>query len=142
MYGSVFDRKVARLIIGTHHNRFLPKALLESSNGTGLGAHHVHDALRALLLRHGWRIVWDVPMNDNYKCVLRYLRGNYQTPPTADRFKWAAMLRRPACTHATPRGPVAHWDGELIADNPRLVHRGTPGFSFDNEELIVDDLLS
>ena len=44
------------------------------------------------------------------------------------------------CHHDTPRGPVAHWDGEIIADNPRLVDV-RHSFSMADEVLKVADLL-
>ena len=142
---DLMDQKVARLIIGTHHNRWLPPEIKNATMGASgmsakhLSPHYIHEQMRELLVQHGWRIVWDVPMNDEIKCVLRHLRGNYMTPNTPDRFDWARMLSWPGCTHATPRGPVAHWDGEIIADNPRLVDVSRP-FSLADTELKVDDL--
>ena len=61
------------------------------------------------------------------------------TPPNKERFRWHKMLEWPGCTHASPRGPVAHWDGEIIADNPRLVDVSR-GFSLADEQLVADDL--
>ena len=132
--------QVARLIVGTHHNRFIPKSLGINTSAANVSSHYVHEALLELLLRRGWRIVWQVPMSDKTRCVQRYLRGNYATPPSPDRFDWAAMLGNPGCTHSTPRGPVAHWDGEIIADNPRFVDVAK-GFSLADEQLVVDDLV-
>lgn len=67
-----------------------------------------------------------------------------QVPNTTrdERFDWGAMLRTQGCTHPTPRGPVAHWDGELIADNPRLIDIEKEGFSMADTELKVDGLRS
>eukprot|EP00965_Chrysotila_dentata_P244166 6205808-Pleurochrysis_carterae.AAC.4 len=49
-----------------------------------------------------------------------YLRGRYrQHPPTGASLD---EIVRKGCYHMTPRGPVAHWDGELIVDNPKFVH--------------------
>jgi hypothetical protein len=136
-----FDAKVARLIIGTHNNYYLPPGWArEHPANFSRSRSRIQDVLRALLLRHGWRIVWDVPLSKNTACVMRYLRGSYKTPNTPERFDWAAMLKERGCTHPTPRGPVANWDGEIIADNPRFVDVAR-GFSMEDEELKEDDLL-
>ena len=127
---DVLEAKVARLIMGTH------------------GGPRAHAAMRNKLVARGWRIVYDVA-HQSRMCtahVSRYLRGYYAKPDNPDRFNWTALLRargesaEDRCTRDTPRGPVASWDGELIADNPRFVNVSI-GFSMSDMTLKAHDLL-
>ena len=55
------------------------------------------------------------------------------------RFNWNEMRKR-RCFHATPRGAMALFDGELIVDNPRFVNRsralGMADVVLNTEDLI------
>jgi hypothetical protein len=126
---DLLDAKVARVIVGTH-------------------SHLVHATLRAHFASRGWREVWAVPFQTK-RCqehVKLFLRGAYRTPDAPERFDWKALLQATGdnasdpCTHSTPRGPVAHWDGELILDNPRFVNVSA-GFSFADASIKYDLLL-
>merc|ERR1712096_288296 len=81
-----------------------------------------------------WITVWDVPFQADITCVRKYLR----MPQSWHRFDWDGLVRK-GCYHNTPRGRVAHWDGELIVDNPRFVKRSQM-FTLADTELRVDDL--
>ena len=127
---DVLEPKVARLIVGTH-------------------SHFTHHTLRGLFMSRGWREVWAVPYQTR-ACqdkVKLYLRGNYKTGAAAlpQRFNWTALRHATGdnasdpCVHSTPRGPVAHWDGELIVDNPRFVNV-TMGFTMA-DAVVRQDLL-
>jgi len=95
------SRKVYRLIIGTH------------SPG-------IHRSVERLFRHLGWYFIWNVPHQHDTECIQAYLRGRYrQHPPTGASLD---EIVRKGCYHMTPRGPVAHWDGELIVDNPKFVH--------------------
>ena len=127
---EMLEAKVHRLILGTH-------------------AHQTHQTLRALLAQRGWREIWAVPYQTR-ACqdkVKLYLRGNYQTPDLPQRFDWAALRASTGddasdpCTHSSPRGPIAHWDGELIVDNPRFVNVSM-GFSMADAAVKIDLLES
>lgn len=123
---DMLEAKCHRLIVGTH-------------------SHYTHHALRALLARRGWREIWAVPYQTS-ACqdkVKLYLRGHYKTPNLPQRFDWAALRASTGenssdrCTHPSPRGPIAHWDGELIVDNPRFVNVSM-GFSMADATVKID----
>ena len=144
----IADRRPACYRISRpHSNRYISHSWAkEHAANFSKSRSRIQDFIRALLLSHGWRIVWDLPLSRNTPCVLKYLRGSYHTPNTPERFNWTAMLHGMEhrngrnCTQPTPFGPIANWDGELIADNPRLVDVGK-GFSMGDKELKDDDLI-
>ena len=117
----LLNEKVYRIIVGTHSNE-------------------IHAKLEKLFSDNEWIVIANVPPQKNTQCVDNYLRGRangkYQQ---VERFNWAKMIELGDCTHDTPRGPVAHYDGELIVDNPRFVDR-SKAFSMADTDLKVSDL--
>ena len=102
---KLLDAHVVRVIIGTH---------------TGwpiFSRWSTHEAVAKAFSQ--WHVRCDRPVSTYTGCLERYLRG-CKTDPAA-RFDWAEMLRR-RCYHESAYGKVATFDGELIFDNPRLVH--------------------
>lgn len=101
------DRKVGRLIIGTHST-------------------DIH--LYLLYAYGGWVVTEDTRPQTHLDCITKYLHGLPLPPrPQAtipdnerhpDRSSWRNILRW-GCYLNTSRGPVAHWDGTLVLDNPR-----------------------
>ena len=110
------ERKVYRLVIATH-------------------SPSIHRALRKEF--RSWVSIWDVDHQRDGQCVTKYLRG--YGAKTGERFNFTALLEK-GCYHDSPFGPVAHFDGELILDNPRFVNQSRVFSPFDTE-LKIDELL-
>mmetsp|Transcript_13844 Transcript_13844/g.41855 ORF Transcript_13844/g.41855 Transcript_13844/m.41855 type:complete len:413 (-) Transcript_13844:69-1307(-) len=118
----LLERKVYRLIIGTH-------------------SPEVHNHLQKLLVaKRGWILIFSAPhIGRGGACVQDHVRGRYGRNGQTGRFDWQALLRK-GCYHVTPRGPVANFDGELILDNPRFVHRDR-ALAMDDTAVRIDDLI-
>lgn len=117
------DAKAFRLIVGTHSLQ-------------------IHQQVLRLLHERGWHVILAVPPQTKagYKCLARYLAGFHgKRPRQAERFNWAGLLRM-GCFHNTTRGPVAHGDGEIIADNARFVDPAKAYSPADFTELKINDL--
>lgn len=94
---KILNAKALRLVVGTH------------------GA-AIHAKLLALLEAEGWRVLHSVGFMRDAACVARSYRAERD---------FAGVLAR-GCYANTTWGPVCQWDGEIIADNPRLVDGAAP----------------
>jgi len=115
----VLERKVYRLVLATHSDS-------------------VHRKLRQLF--SSWISIWDVDYQRDTNCVSNYLRGygSSRRGQVSQRFNWTALLAE-GCYHKTPLGPVAHFDGELVLDNPRFVN-GSRAYSPSDTVLKIHEL--
>lgn len=89
---DLLDERVHRVIVGTHR-------------------YEIHDGVMHLLQRLGWRIWQRVPMQTNFGAIYQLL---WNGP------KWKELESSGACFETAHWGPIANWDGEIIADNPRF----------------------
>jgi len=126
---DILNDKVYRVILGTH----APWPPWWEVNRT-----RIHDKMVKLFEDQGWIFIFKVAPTKDYKAMDRAIRGqNVRT--NENLFNWDKLLRNPKAYHTTPRGPVAHADGELVLDNPRFVDKDKV-FSLDDTVLKVDDL--
>jgi hypothetical protein len=112
---AILERKVYRMVIATHSPQ-------------------IHQSLRKTF--SSWISIWDVDHQHDTNCVSKYMRGY---GARGQRFNWTALLAE-GCYHDTPLGPVAHFDGELVLDNPRFVNRSLV-FSPSDTVLKIGELL-
>eukprot|EP00439_Symbiodinium_sp_Y106_P031265 s753_g3.t1 len=140
---QVMDRKVYRLIIGTHSEELyesvsetfqawitvfsLPQGFVRCMQQVGL-------VTRAVSIAQ----FCEMYPKDPVHCLKR--NGPLWGPKVLPGEEIFAQLRSRGCFHSTPQGMVANMDGSLILDNPRFVN-ASRAFYLNDMELRTDELL-
>lgn len=83
--------RVHRVVVGTHRSG-------------------IHERLMRFFRDEiGWRIVHEVPLQRNFNAISAHLW---------ERREWHKLEASGACFESQHFGPLANWDGEIIAENP------------------------